>query len=75
MNPFSKSVWIVPAACGANQLCWIVHARTSSAPTVKKLIKFKVWYPILMICDVQACACGMRRLACGTSQEVISRTI
>ena len=35
MKPFSKSVWITPAACGAVSPLWIVHARTSFSPAVK----------------------------------------
>ena len=32
MKPFSKSVWIAPAAFGAVQFFWIVHALVSSGP-------------------------------------------
>ena len=35
MKPFSKSVWMTPAACGACAPRWIVQARHSSSPTVK----------------------------------------
>jgi hypothetical protein len=34
MNPRSKSVWIVPAACGAFHPFLIVQHLTSSAPHV-----------------------------------------
>ena len=40
MNPFSKSVWMTPAALGALSPLWIVHARHSSDPAVKN-----VWSP------------------------------
>uniref|UniRef100_A0A182V1R3 Uncharacterized protein n=1 Tax=Anopheles merus TaxID=30066 RepID=A0A182V1R3_ANOME len=36
MKPFSKSVWMRPAACGALVAFWIVQAFTSSGPAVKK---------------------------------------
>lgn len=35
MNPFSKSEWITPAACGAFMPWRMVHARTSCTPAVK----------------------------------------
>ena len=35
MNPFSKSVWITPAACGAVLPSLTVQARTSFSPAVK----------------------------------------
>jgi hypothetical protein len=35
MNPFSKSVWITPAACGAVEPPFTVQARTSLTPAVK----------------------------------------
>ena len=35
MKPFSKSVWMTPAACGAFQPRLIVQARTSFSPAVK----------------------------------------
>jgi hypothetical protein len=35
MKPFSKSVWITPAACGAVAPLRTVHARTSFSPAVK----------------------------------------
>lgn len=35
MKPFSKSVWITAAACGAVEPALTVHARTSLTPAVK----------------------------------------
>ena len=35
MKPRSKSVWMTPAACGAFQPLWIVHARDSLGPAVR----------------------------------------
>ncbi len=35
MNPFSKSVWIAHAACGALDPIGIVHDLVSSSPVVK----------------------------------------
>ena len=35
MKPFSKSVWMTAAACGAWRLLRTVHARTSFTPAVK----------------------------------------
>ena len=35
MKPFSKSVWMTPAACGALPPPGIVHAFASFGPTVK----------------------------------------
>jgi len=51
MNPFSKSVWITPAAYGANHPCLTVHALTSSSPQVKKLIKSNALKPFFIIFD------------------------
>ena len=39
MKPRSKSLWILPAACGALVPFVIVHARTSLGPAVRKLIR------------------------------------
>ncbi len=39
MKPFSKSVWITPAACGALSPLRMVQARHSSAPAVKKVCR------------------------------------
>jgi hypothetical protein len=36
MKPFSKSVWMVPAACGAFMPLRSVQHFTSSSPAVKK---------------------------------------
>ena len=44
MNPFSKSVWITPAHCGAFHPLWYVHAFTSISPAVMKVSKFKRLY-------------------------------
>ena len=35
MKPFSKSVWMTPAACGAFQPLPIVQARASFGPAVR----------------------------------------
>ena len=35
MKPFSKSVWMTPAACGAFQPLWMVQARDSYGPAVR----------------------------------------
>ena len=43
MNPFSKSLWIVPAASGALQLLFIVQALVSSGPEVKKFEDLKFY--------------------------------
>ena len=47
INPFSKSVWITPAAWGAFQPFFIVQARTSFSPAVKYVIKSSKWYEAL----------------------------
>ena len=39
INPFLKSVWIVPAASGALAPLGIVHALLSFGPDVKKVIR------------------------------------
>jgi hypothetical protein len=49
MKPFSKSEWILPAACGALVPRWIVHARTSSSPDVKKYCNCSVLKPVVII--------------------------
>ena len=35
MNPFSKSEWILPAACGAFVPFLMVYARVSFSPAVR----------------------------------------
>ncbi len=45
MNPFSKSVWILPAAWGAFVPLSMVQAFTSSGPAVKKYCSCSVLYP------------------------------
>jgi hypothetical protein len=40
MKPFSKSVWISPAALGRLAPAWTVQARASLGPTVKKVSSF-----------------------------------
>ena len=42
MNPFSKSVWILPAACGAREPSLIVQALVSFGPEVKKANKILI---------------------------------
>src|SRR5690606_13865832 len=37
MNPFSKSVWMTPAACGAVAPIFTVQERTSFVPSVKSV--------------------------------------
>jgi hypothetical protein len=44
MNPFSKSVWITPAAFGAVSPMLIVQARTSLTPAVKYVCNFNYLY-------------------------------
>ena len=39
MNPRSKSVWMIPAACGALVPRRIVHARHSFSPAVKYVMR------------------------------------
>ncbi len=39
MKPFSKSVWMTPAACGALEPPVTVQARASFGPTVKKVMR------------------------------------
>src|SRR5579875_3621327 len=39
MKPFSKSVWITPAACGAVAPRLTVHARTAFGPAVKEVCR------------------------------------
>jgi len=62
MNPFSKSPWIVPAAYGALVCSLIVHARTSSAPDVKKQIRSSSLNPCLMIFSIWGCGSSGARL-------------
>ncbi len=62
MKPFSKSVCIMPAACGAFVPLRKVHARTSSAPAVKY-----VWR------SSSAYAARMRRFTPLSSRPIDSR--
>ena len=39
MNPRSKSVWMVPAAWGAVSPMWMVQARASFGPAVRKVCR------------------------------------
>jgi hypothetical protein len=51
MNPFSKSVWITPAAFGAVSPMLIVQARTSFTPAVKYVCNFNNIKKLVAICD------------------------
>jgi hypothetical protein len=39
MKPRSKSLWITPAACGAVAPRWVVQARVSFGPVVRKVTR------------------------------------
>ena len=45
MKPRSKSVWMVPAAWGAVSPMWIVQARDSFSPAVRKVCRPRVRKP------------------------------